>query len=49
MHTWIEFDDGRVFDPTRKQWTQWGFDPDGVKIKKIKRKYTLGQYRKMCF
>jgi len=48
-HTWIEFDNGRIFDPTRKQWTVWGFDPDKVKIKKIKGKYTFNQYKQLCF
>ena len=37
-HTWIEFSNGKIFDPTRHQWREWGYDPDGVTIEKIKKK-----------
>ena len=47
-HTWIEFSNGRKFDPTRKQWKHWGFDPDGVEFMKVKKKYTPQEYQRAC-
>ena len=47
-HTWIEFDNGRKFDPTKKQWKQWGFDPNETKYEKITKTYTPEQYIKLC-
>ena len=47
-HTWIEFENGRIFDPTKNQWRKWGYDPYGVKIKKIKKKYTPEEYFDLC-
>ena len=51
-HTWIEFPNGRKFDPTRKQWKEWGFDPDKGEVKyvtiKINRTYTPEEYQKVC-
>ena len=47
-HTWIEFSNGRKFDPTKKQWKQWGFNPDEVEyIKKLK-EYTPQEYQNIC-
>lgn len=47
-HTWIEFSNGRIFDPTKNQWRTWGYDPDGVNIMKIKRQYTPEEYLVVC-
>ena len=47
-HTWIEFSNGRIFDPTRKQWRMWGYDPDGVKIQKISKTFTPEEYLDLC-
>ena len=47
-HTWIEFKNGRIFDPTRKQWERWGYDPDEMKIVKIKTKYSPEDYLDLC-
>ena len=47
-HTWIEFSNGRVFDPTKNQWKEWGFDPDDVKIMKVKKKYSPEEYISLC-
>lgn len=48
-HTWLEFPNGKKFDPTRKQWTQWGFDPEGVEYTdKIHKTYTPQEYLKVC-
>ena len=43
-HTWIEFDDGRIFDPTKKQWKNlYGVDPKQV-VYYSDRKYTPKEY-----
>ena len=51
-HTWIEFSNGRKFDPTKKQWKEWGFDPDKGEVEyvtsKINRTYTPEEYQKIC-
>ena len=47
-HTWIQFRNGRIFDPTRKQWRVWGYDPDGVKIQKISKTFTPEEYLDVC-
>ena len=47
-HTWIQFNNGKVFDPTRKQWAQWGFNPNEVKFKKVTRTYTPEEYQSVC-
>ena len=47
-HTWIEFDNGRIFDPTKKQWIEWGYDPAKSKIVKIHKKYTPRGYLSVC-
>ena len=46
-HTWIEFKDGRKFDPTKKQWKQMGVDPNEVQIKKIVKRFTPEQFAKL--
>ncbi len=48
-HTWIEFKNGRIFDPTKKQWKNWGFNPDEGKIVKINKKYSPQEYLNICF
>jgi GNAT superfamily N-acetyltransferase len=48
-HTWIKFKNGKVFDPTKKQWKHWGFDPKDVQYtNKIRKKYTPQEYQKVC-
>lgn len=47
-HTWIEFSNGRKFDPTRNQWKEWGFNPDEVTLEDVKQKYTPQQYLDLC-
>lgn len=47
-HTWIQFDNGRIFDPTKKQWKQWGFNPEETKYEKISTKFTPHQYIRIC-
>jgi hypothetical protein len=47
-HTWIEFSNGKKFDPTRKQWKMWGFDPNEVTYEKVVQKFTPEQYLKLC-
>jgi hypothetical protein len=47
-HTWIRFNNGKVFDPTKKQWSQWGFNPNEVKFEKVKRTYTPEEYLSIC-
>lgn len=47
-HTWIEFENGKKFDPTRKQWRTWGYDPDGVEIQKTGKKYSPDEYLDTC-
>lgn len=47
-HTWIKFNNGKIFDPTRKQWKQWGFDPDEMTIVKVKTEYTPEEYLDLC-
>ena len=47
-HTWIEFKNGRTFDPTKKQWIDWGYDPKESKVVKIKTKYTPEEYLEAC-
>lgn len=47
-HTWIEFSNGRIFDPTKKQWAEWGFDPNESEYLKIKKKYTPEEYSQLC-
>jgi hypothetical protein len=47
-HTWIRFTNGRIFDPTKKQWKEWGFDPKNVTFEKIKKEYTPQQYLQLC-
>jgi hypothetical protein len=50
-HTWIEFDDGRKFDPTKNQWKQWGFNPSKGEVEyvpnKINKSYTPQEYLKI--
>jgi hypothetical protein len=46
-HTWLIIK-GRIFDPTKKQWSQWGFDPNEVSYEKIKKEYTPEQYQELC-
>lgn len=47
-HTWIEFPNGRKFDPTRKQWAEWGFNPGEVEYMSIKKTYTPEEYQRIC-
>ena len=47
-HTWIEFDDGRKFDPTKKQWEKCGFKVSKTKYEKITRSFTPEEYVKIC-
>lgn len=47
-HTWIEFKNGKIFDPTKKQWANWGFNPKETEYKKIVRRFTPEQYIKLC-
>lgn len=47
-HTWIKFKNGRIFDPTRKQWQNWGYDPAGVKIMKVSKIFTPKEYLDVC-
>lgn len=48
-HTWIKFPNGRKFDPTRKQWKEWGFNPDEAEFHpQVKKEYTPQQYQKIC-
>ena len=51
-HTWIQFDDGRKFDPTKKQWKHWGFDHTKGEVeyvsKEINKSYTPQEYTKVC-
>lgn len=47
-HTWIKFNNGRIFDPTRKQWKELGYDPDEMKIVKIKTEYSPEEYIDLC-
>jgi len=47
-HTWIEFKNGKTFDPTQKQWKELGFSPDEMKIVKVKTKYTPEEYLETC-
>ncbi len=47
-HTWIQFENGRIFDPTKKQWKKWGFNPEDAKIIRISHSYTPQEYQKIC-
>lgn len=47
-HTWIQFNNGKIFDPTKKQWAVWGFDPKKVSFEKIKKTYTPDEYQSVC-
>lgn len=47
-HTWIQFNNGKVFDPTKKQWEKWGFDPNEVRFESIKKTYTPEEYQSVC-
>lgn len=47
-HTWIEFNNGKKFDPTKNQWKHWGFDPKETQYEKVVRKFTPDQYEKLC-
>lgn len=47
-HTWIQFKNGRIFDPTKKQWEKWGFNPEEGKIVKIKTDYKPEEYLDLC-
>ncbi len=47
-HTWIKFKNGRIFDPTKKQWEKWGFNPSDGKIVKVKTTYKPEEYLEMC-
>ena len=47
-HTWIEFDDGRKFDPTKKQWERCGFKVSKTKYEKVTKTFTPEQYIKLC-
>jgi hypothetical protein len=48
-HTWIEFQNGRKFDPTKKQFSKWGFDPNEVDyMEKVNRTFTPDEYLDVC-
>lgn len=47
-HTWIQFNNGKIFDPTKKQWAVWGFDPNEVRFESIKKTYTPEEYQSVC-
>lgn len=47
-HTWIQFNNGKIFDPTKKQWAKWGFDPNEVRFESIKKTYTPEEYQSVC-
>lgn len=47
-HTWIEFSNGKIFDPTKKQWAVWGFDPNKTDYKKVHKVYTPEDYLNVC-
>lgn len=49
-HTWIQFDNGKIFDPTKNQWKNWGYDPKDVKYipNLIHKEYTPEEYQKIC-
>lgn len=47
-HTWIQFNNGKIFDPTKKQWIKWGFDPNEVRFESIKKTYTPEEYQSVC-
>jgi hypothetical protein len=47
-HTWIQFNNGKIFDPTKKQWAKWGFDPYEVEFKSISKSYSPQEYQSVC-
>lgn len=47
-HTWIQFKNGKIFDPTKKQWAKWGFDPNEVRFERAKKTYTPEEYQSVC-
>ena len=47
-HTWIELKNGKILDLTKKQFKQWGVNPEDVKYKKIKKKYSPEEYLELC-
>ena len=48
-HTWIEFKNGRIYDPTKRQWLQFGIKDIGqVKVKKIISRYTPEDFLGLC-
>ncbi len=47
-HTWIQFNNGRIFDPTKKQWTKWGFNVNKDYYQNITKTYTPTEYLKIC-
>jgi hypothetical protein len=49
-HTWIQFDNGRIFDPTKNQWKTWGYNPKDVEYipNLIHKEYTPEEYQKIC-
>lgn len=47
-HTWIELKNGKILDLTKKQFKNWGVNPENIQYKKIKRKYNPQEYLELC-
>ena len=48
-HTWIQFKNGRIFDPTKKQWKLWSGDTDPeTNYEKIIREFSPQEYLDLC-
>jgi hypothetical protein len=51
-HTWIQFFNGRKFDPTWKQWREWGFDQAKGEVEYVEnhvhKVYTPQEYQRIC-
>jgi len=47
-HTWIEKDDGEIVDPTKDQFTRWGFNPEDIKYTRILNRYSPKEYLSLC-
>jgi hypothetical protein len=49
-HTWIKFNNGRIFDPTKKQWLNFTGDDKNpeISIEKIRTEYEPEDYLDVC-
>ncbi len=43
-HVWIEFSNGRIFDPTKNQWKEYGHNPSKMKIVSVDKRWNPEEY-----